>query len=488
MNRKIFIIIICFLQVYFSFSQNNFYFKRINPDANEYPRSVAEIPNSSSFFMSAYFKDLNTNITVPKLYKFSNNQISDSLWLTNEDGQINDVKYVNNKLYAFGLLINDTTNKLDFSFWLLDTSLNVILNKKYSTVFYGPFYLFSTVTSHNDFVITITGRDSTNFLGIMYVIIDSLGNLKDTIKYFNYTGNDFGYNIIEMDDYYLSFVQSDYLGPIMGNAACIIKYDSLLNIIDIHAMPGATVYNMMTSVAKNKNEFYLCGKNVTHFSGWDDFKIGILFMDSLYNIQNSVYIGSDSDTVDYPATLKSIDFISYSSIFLCGVYNFQWNPYGTNPSWVEIYNLDSLLNIKWKKYIGGDIYYTVSGIKATNNKGCMVYGTFYNYNDSIQQNDIFIIKLDSSGNVLSSIPHNIQVYNNPIVYPNPGQNELFISIPENYSETLFELYNSTGMLCAQEKFKTEELSVVTTQLKQGIYFYRIIQNNKTVATGKWIKE
>jgi len=491
MKKKILIIILSLLQVYLTFSQNDFYFKRINTISDESLFDIAIIPNSTSFFMPVYYKDVNINNRAPKLYKYSNNQISDSLVLTSDNGDIVEIKYINNNLYAFGFTTNDSTNKIDLSFWILDTSLNVILNTKYPCDFFSRYYLFSTATSNNDFVISFTGRDSTNNSGILYLIIDSLGNAKAPIKYLNYQNMDFGYNIIQMNNNYYSFVFSDKYGQQYGFPGCIIKLDSLLNVNEVHPMQNNALYNMTTLIPKNNNEFYICGKNIVlHHIGGNDYRIETLLMDTLYNIKDSLYIGSNStDTFDFPSMFKSIDYINYTDIFVSGIYNFDIDNYwGTMPSWVEIYNLDSLLNIRWRKYIGGDAYYFVSGIKATSDKGCFVYGNFYNYNDSILQHDIFIIKIDSLGNVVTSIPNNIQIFDNAIIYPNPGHDELMINIPGNYSETIFELYNVTGVLYLQEKFKTTQLNVNTTQLTQGIYFYRIIKNNKTISTGKWIKQ
>jgi hypothetical protein len=478
-----------------TFAQNQMYFSRKTLNINEVPGDIIELSDNNAIFVTGSYKTIIDSIHHPVLFKIRNKIIVDSLFLANEVGTFFTLTAINhNQIAVIGSLKNDSTGNYDLTFWLIDSNLHVLSTKKYSTYFLNFFYIFTTLTSQKKLAITFTGDSGTNDLGICYTLLDSLGNMvynNKYLNYLNYGGADFGYNIIEQGkNTFLSFVVCPYFASQLGNGACVVKHDSLLNIINVDTIPPILCgfCNMMSAVSKNKNEFYLCGKHILQTNNHDYFRVGISLMDSTSHVEKTVLLGNLTDTINFPSANRSIDFIDYSNIFVGYTYNFQNDyPWSVQSSWVAVCDLDSMLNIKWRKYIGGDMFYATSSIRATSDGGCLVTGTFFGYDLSIKQHDMFILKLDSAGNVVSSIPGNLQIIDKALIYPNPGQNELNITLPENYTETVFELYNATGVLCRQTKFNTENQNINTTALSQGIYLYRILQNGKVISSGKWVK-
>ena len=73
-----------------------------------------------------------------------------------------------------------------------------------------------------------------------------------------------------------------------------------------------------------------------------------------------------SDTVDMPAVYNGVDLNNKDSVFFGGTENIEfYNPwYGTQPSWFAIFQTDSLLNIRWERFYGGDAYYVMTNLIA----------------------------------------------------------------------------------------------------------------------------
>jgi hypothetical protein len=112
-------------------------------------------------------------------------------------------------------------------------------------------------------------------------------------------------------------------------------------------------------------------------------------------------------------------------------------------------------------------------------------GTRYDYQTQNQERDVYILKVNEDGILTWS-------YNFPettkqlIVYPNPGNKE--IRIKAIADKLTFDLYNINGIKILSQKIESKESRVITSLLKNGIYTYRIINEEmKTIETGKWIK-
>jgi len=77
------------------------------------------------------------------------------------------------------------------------------------------------------------------------------------------------------------------------------------------------------------------------------------------------------------------------------------------------------------------------------------------------------------------------------IQPNPGSDEVLLSMPGDglpYSGTL-RMYTATGTMAVQMEvpLKTQFITVNTTTLANGLYFYELSLNGKQIALGKWVK-
>ena len=75
-----------------------------------------------------------------------------------------------------------------------------------------------------------------------------------------------------------------------------------------------------------------------------------------------------------------------------------------------------------------------------------------------------------------------------VVYPNPATNFVNISLTQNLNANKFEIFDITGKLILFKQLKSSLTTINITDLSKGLYFYRIKNNDKTIDTGKFIKQ
>ncbi|MBI9039474.1 MAG: T9SS type A sorting domain-containing protein [Bacteroidales bacterium] len=247
------------------------------------------------------------------------------------------------------------------------------------------------------------------------------------------------------------------------------------------------ILNTMVSISESRtiqkftdSTFILGGRYST--MNPNDQNLMVVEFDTNQVIYNEVILGRDS-VPEYPAWNKCIDFYDKNDIYVSGFRGGAWwYPYR---DYVQIWLLDSCLNLKAYKYFGGDANYHVRSILATSDKGCIAVATRYieSYGD---QRDIFIIKVFED-ELISSVNEITDLYDKKaIIYPNPGSEYLIIN--NSQKNTDFKLYNSQGIVVIQKNSITENMAKVNTQhLPEGIYYYSIKENSEIIQKGKWIK-
>ena len=185
---------------------------------------------------------------------------------------------------------------------------------------------------------------------------------------------------------------------------------------------------------------------------------------------------------------NGIDYKHKDTIFMGGSTDYWIGLYNPWPSWMVVIQTDSLLNIRWERFYGGDAFYMMSKIIATHDGGCLVAGIKYDYNNtSTQQLDIVILKLDEQG-LITGIGENPSVkISEAIIYPNPSSDFINIRVAAQHKQSVFELFDLNGKCVIKEHINSEWGRIGTSFLKPGTYFYRISGPNGLNETGKWLK-
>jgi hypothetical protein len=371
--------------------------------------------------------------------------------------------------------------KLNQDMTIIDEKFNKIPNGKWIS------YMNSIIDSDNN--LAITGYTS---------FFDTLSNVYNSDLYFYKTNTDgdsinsnffntsnifdMSFDIIEKsdDDGYNAYVTS--FTTIFGSQGQILELNNNLDSIGIDSIP-LRIYDYYSPTELNDTTIILCGKRLSSSYGRD---LNIATINSDANLINFAHFGK-ADTVDWPAFSNGISkFVN--NIFVAGTSNLEVsNPFfNTLPSWFYLINLNSSLNIEWQKWYGGDAYYNLYSICATQDGGCVMAGTRYDYLNQYYERDIYIIKVNSEGLITwtQEIPINQEHVK---IYPNPGHDKIMVkSATDNL---IFEIYNSSGKKLITHELRQPESEINTSVLKPGVFVYKI-KNKKgqIVETGKWIKK
>jgi hypothetical protein len=112
-------------------------------------------------------------------------------------------------------------------------------------------------------------------------------------------------------------------------------------------------------------------------------------------------------------------------------------------------------------------------------------GSCYDYQTQNMERDVYIIKVNDDG--LITWAHNIpEITKETLIYPNPGNDLINVKTLQN--NLTIELYDNNGQQTISQKITNQNITLDTRNLNSGVYFYRILSdNNKTIETGKWIK-
>lgn len=75
------------------------------------------------------------------------------------------------------------------------------------------------------------------------------------------------------------------------------------------------------------------------------------------------------------------------------------------------------------------------------------------------------------------------------MYPNPANDYVIISVPANIASanTKLEVRDAVGKLVMTETISQGITTLRLTELKDGLYFFKVISHNQTVKVGKVVK-
>ncbi len=89
--------------------------------------------------------------------------------------------------------------------------------------------------------------------------------------------------------------------------------------------------------------------------------------------------------------------------------------------------------------------------------------------------------------VLVSVNENSVISSNAFLFPNPGRYFVKVHLPENSNNAVLFLSDVSGRNILSAPV-TNQNKIDISNLISGIYFYRIVVNDKIIKTGKWVKQ
>jgi len=370
----------------------------------------------------------------------------------------------------------------------MDTSLNIIWDKKYYTN--RPFTTnISVVENSNGNLLigsALTTGSPNHYHSLMFLEITKNGDSLQSRFYTN--GSSYStdlQSIIWMNGQYKAFVggYQSYTGP--NCFSQILQLDTSLNILEIRPTPYIIQRNM-TAEKVNESNYYIAGLALIH----TQFDVGIARLSDMEDSLAFNHAGKPGEIDDYSGWMKCLSTANCNSIYTGGTANDYMTFYScpaTNKV-LMLSNYDSLLNCRWTHFYGSDTAcYTLSTLEATSDGGCIMGGMFVTPSRPENMLDVVILKVDSLG-LFTDLPENAVVrVHEAIVYPNPGQEYLIVQSGPQISGAGFRLYNANGSAVLECTLNTTYEQMVTSTLPPGVYPWQIIHKGKIIEQGKWIK-
>jgi len=363
--------------------------------------------------------------------------------------------------------------------WLctIDSSLNAIAQKSYKIGSFSLSYSKIKLDYQNN-ILVFGIIDSLN---TPYSFIFKLTPDLDSISCRIYDDKwSIGQDLIERSDhkgYYFLIIGFNF------GSGKILSLDPAFNIEKITILTDE-IGDHGTLKLFDSTHFMVCAsKAPTNTMSW---KIGVQLYDTTYNLIHYSYYGK-TDTSEYPALVKSLDFSNPLSVFIGGTSNFFQYEFTPADNWYRLNNIDTAFNLKWERFYGGDGDYALYGILATRDRGCLMYGTFWDYrNNPDYSRYLRLIKVSKDGLLSDENGKPSNKAKEVILYPNPGTNRIIVE--SGLKNLVVSFFNVTGNCVVKKSIQSMVESLDVSELSTGIYFYRFTCGNKVIDCGKWIKK
>jgi hypothetical protein len=345
--------------------------------------------------------------------------------------------------------------------------------------------------------------------GDLYVIkLDNVGNIVWK-KSYGGTQYDEGVSIIELKDH--SFIVSgnsrnidgDFMNSKKGNIDVVLfKIDSLGNMI-WNLSFGGNVDEGVYSMIRTKDEgIVLTG--ITN-SNDQDFRSMNKGGEEIFTIKfdtngnllwKKTYGGTDFDR-SFSVTTDITGNLLYTGTSRSNNGDFNGMNYGWDD--IVVFKLDLNGEIIWKKTIGGLYGEEGKSISSTNDGGSILTGYSNSYLSDIDGinrglSDIFVMKLDSNGNLNNTT--SINEFSEPTttlsVHPNPFHNSTTVSYKvETPSNVRIELLNTLGQTVEvlREDYTdigTYQLPLNVSTLSSGMYSVRMRYGSMNEVVPVWV--
>lgn len=440
-----------------------------------------EYQNSNAFFLTCNEEGLISNYT--------------NLQQNNNSLTIEKIIKNNSGFLLLGTTGNNSENKL--CFYSYDNNYNFLWQKEYElykkdTIINN--FLDYTVNTNNEIVIIGSAGTNpfsnakpftfkTNFNG------DSLFFKKN---YENVNGAPFIYDIdtIPNTDKYLVAAYEFRLGTSAFETNVVrlnnnLEVDTVFRPLPVNGSPYEGFWGNSQLEFLSDTTFLLASRKWIYAKGQEE-EVCVQLYDTAFNLYKETCWGAEAESMDYFSNW-GLSFIDKSTIYVGATSPIDFVPWTIN--YMMLTKLDENLDIVWTKFYGGNASYRLDHVVATEDGGCIMVGK-YLYPDTMNYEDIIILKVDADGN--SSLPTGVENTENfvkdVIVYPNPTTGFINIQKGQQIQNAKIEIYDLNGKLIIRQVLSSDISKINLKNNPKGTYIYKIMNKNKLLDTGKIILE
>lgn len=256
----------------------------------------------------------------------------------------------------------------------------------------------------------------------------------------------------------------------------IVKTNSNGAILWQKIVPNSQFYGYFEDVIETNSGNYLFGGVIgDNRLPNDSYKAWLLKTDTSGNILYEKMIGDDNKFT-FINKLFEID----NNVIIQGQTDNYNIPNSNSPSCILLYRLDTLGNTIWRRVYKDSLVtngvYIVYNTIQTNDKGFAMVGFGRNPKDTLNTQDVWVLKVDSLGclydnNCLSLGIDEVLNTDQLIIYPNPAQNELNIINKEiNNDSSSYEIYSLDGRRIQTGFIINNKINI--SSLNSGLYLLK----------------
>lgn len=285
-----------------------------------------------------------------------------------------------------------------------------------------------------------------------------------------------------------------YFGPVIkdrassNNVLCLDR-----NLGYIYGTPAESMIGTnISAIPISDSIFYLTGSSFSNNTSQHK-AIGIYLVNDSNRTLKASEFWDNYDTLVFPSRgghTMSVDQ-THATVCLSGIFNLEPidYPYQTTPTWVQFVRTDFNLNIKEHVLYGGDAVYVPFCNITTNEGGVFITGFRYNYlHPDEKRFNIFMLKTDSAGRVLSIPENQKELMSEAILAPNPGNEYCIALLGAQYKSATLRLYNMHGETVLCRDIRQQKTKIALPGLAKGIYPYSFEYEGRIIGSGKWIRE
>jgi hypothetical protein len=329
-------------------------------------------------------------------------------------------------------------------------------------------------------------RLSKNISNDYFILVGTTGPGKT--KFLLETDSAFNMNQVQDSLAGYLWISNDFSreGYVLKNEDVCYFFDANFNFMDAKVNPiiGSFVHEQYQT-----HRPFLSSYIIEEFSGSLDFWAGsvghyIRVIDENLNVVRSLLIPPQHPLTLYevePPLMGGLDFTNETSTWIAG--NNEITTDYSKVTHVSLSKVNEELELMCNEFIGFDAFYKLIGIRATPDGGVVAYGMKYT-----DTKDPYLIKLGPNCELptTSTIDSDLPLISIS-AYPNPGINEISFSVQGfDPSALRVEFIDVPGQVVFAAKDLSNRMEVA--DLPAGQYFYRILQGDRLLGVGAWVKQ
>jgi hypothetical protein len=469
------------------FAQNSFELLISTPDHDALSHCMEDY--SGNFYFVGSRRNTTSNERCGYIVKVDNQGdiVKESLFCAPDSiNTFSNILYYNDTLIVFGLKGVVDSGYTVFWKMKLDLDLNILLDRKDHILNGYRISSFNSINNHaGNYIIcgSAVPESTPQYRDIFfYEINQSFDSITCSVEVLS--GLQRCLDFFEVPDKHNYKAFGIHNPTPFASNDHIINYDSNFNHINTDSIPWGVKFQVSANIIDDST--YLIG-GYKYFDLNNDFGIVKLNMEDEF--LGAASYGKQGDTVEHVA-YKSISHVTKDNIYFGGCTNFitqQW-PWQEDNNWIYLVNLDSNLNDNWQRFYGGDAFYNPFGVYATQDGGCIVFGSRYDENINFDEYDVYILKVDSNGLLTGTTDLPTLSQDEILFAPNPASGPVTIKFPgvSHLPQKRLVIFNSIGAQVFETTLQqgSDRQQLDLSFLPSGIYFATIHSISRRVASGK----